>query len=176
MEEYKKAETNHDIRFKFTNIVQMSLGLWLVYLMATWNFEPSNLVVGLLIGIIISLLIRPQKLAIRWRNLPLGVWSMFRYLLHLIWDLFLSSLQVAKIILTPGLSINPGIVEIDASCQSELSAALNAHALTLTPGELVVEMDDEGRLFAHSLDTQKTTQLAVQVQELRRDLLSKIFD
>ncbi len=170
------SKVENGMPYKFTHIAQMTLVLWVIYVLITGNFEIRNLVVGLLIGLIISLLVRPQQLAIRWRNLPVGLWSIFRYLLHLVWDLFISSLQVAGIILKPELPINPGIVEIDASCQSELSAALNAHALTLTPGELVVEMDDEGRLFAHALDTQKTMQVAKQVQDLRRDLLSKIFE
>lgn len=65
---------------------------------------------------------------------------------------------------------------IDAGCQSEAGTALSAHALTLTPGEMVVEMDDEGHLYTHCLDVKETIKVAIEAQELRQELLSKIFE
>jgi len=74
------------------------------------------------------------------------------------------------------LSIDPGIVVIDAGCESELNLALTAHNLTLTPGELVVEMDDQGDLFVHCLDAGQSETYAQEARQLRRKLLSKIFE
>jgi len=65
---------------------------------------------------------------------------------------------------------------IEADCQSELSTALTAHNLTLTPGELVIEMDNRGELFVHCLDESQSERYIRDVREIRKNLLSKIFD
>jgi multicomponent Na+:H+ antiporter subunit E len=154
----------------------MTFVIGVIYLALTANLEPANLVAALLIGIAISVLVRPQQLTIAWRRLPLALWSILRYLGILILDLVKSGIQVGRIILNPRLPIDPGIVVIDAGCQSELGTALSAHAMTLTPGELVVEMDDQGLLFVHCLDASKSAQYVAEAQDLRQDLLSKIFE
>lgn len=157
------------------SIVQMSLIIFVIYLALTDNIEPSNLVIGLLIGAMISLLIRPKNLSITWRRLPEALWAFLRYLGILMLDLAQSGYQVGRILLSPNLPINPGISTIDTDCQTELSSALSAHSITLTPGELVVEMDDQGMLYVHCLNVEKTAQYAAMAQQMRRDLLSKIF-
>jgi multisubunit Na+/H+ antiporter MnhE subunit len=154
----------------------MTFVIGVIYLALTANLEPANLVAALLIGIAVSMLVRPQQLTIAWRRLPLALWSILRYLGILILDLVKSGIQVGGIILNPRLPIDPGIVVIDAGCQSELGTALSAHAMTLTPGELVVEMDDQGLLFVHCLDASKSAQYVAEAQDLRQDLLSKIFE
>jgi multicomponent Na+:H+ antiporter subunit E len=87
-----------------------------------------------------------------------------------------SAVQVGLLLLNPDLPIEPGIVALDAGCQSELGTALSAHAITLTPGEMVLGMDDQGVLYVHCLDTRQSAAYAVEAQRLRQELLSKIFD
>ncbi len=158
------------------SIIQMTLLLWWAYLAITANLEPANLIAGLGAGFLISLLIRPQNLELSWRRLPQALWAALQYLFILFWDMLKSGITVGRLILTPGLPIDPGIVVIDAGCQSELSTALSAHAMTLTPGELVVEMTDQGQLFTHCLEAGKSAEYVAEAQKLRKDLLSKIFD
>lgn len=159
-----------------TSAIQMTLTVGVVYLALTGNLELANLATGLLIGAGISLLVRPQRLSIRWGRLPIALWSILRYLGVLFMDLIKSGIQVGGIILSPRPKIDPGIANIDASCKSELATALSAHAMTLTPGELVVEMDDDGHLFIHCLNVSNSAQYAAEAQSLRRELLSKIFE
>lgn len=159
-----------------TSAIQMTLLIAVIYLGLTANLELSNLVAAVLIGMAISWLIRPRQLTIAWQRLPLAIWSLLRYLGILVLDLVMSGIQVGGIILHPRLPIDPGIVMIDTGCQSELGTALSAHALTLTPGEMVVEMDDQGRLFVHCLDASNSAQYVADAQELRQELLSKIFE
>lgn len=158
------------------SMLQMTILTCVIYTALTGNLQPANIITGLLIGGIISLLIRPQKLSIAWRRLPLALWSLARYLVVLFIDLAQSGVQVGRMILNPRLPINPGIITIDTDCQSELSTALSAHALTLTPGELVVEMDDLGKLYVHCLNVEKSEQYVAEAQQLRQDLLENIFE
>ena len=82
---------------------------------------------------------------------------------------------VARIVLDPKLPIQPGIVAIHSGCKSELATALSAHAISITPGELVLGIDDKGVLYTHCLDATHAAQYATEAQALRRNLLSKIF-
>ena len=98
-----------------------------------------------------------------------------KYLAILAYDLIKSGIVVARLVLTPKMHLRQGIVAITAECDSELSTALSAHAITLTPGELVVEMDDEGVMYTHFLDVTEADKYMAEAQELRKDLLEKIF-
>lgn len=149
--------------------------LLLVYLELSSNFEFSNLIVGLLIVTGILLLIRPRRRPMAWRRLPSAIVALIKYVVILAYDLIMSGIQVARIVLDPALPIQQGIVAIPSECESELGSALSAHAITLTPGELVIETDEQGVMYTHCLDATKSEQYVAEAQKMRRDLLEKIF-
>lgn len=156
--------------------LQMAILILLIYLMLTNNLEPANIVTGALIGAGISLLVRPKALSFAWKRLPYTLWSIVRYLGVLLMDMIKSAIQVARMLLNPDLPIKPGIVAINPGCQSELSTALSAHAISLTPGELVLGMDDQGELYVHCLDVNQLEAYDTEARQLRQNLLSKIFE
>jgi multicomponent Na+:H+ antiporter subunit E len=160
----------------WSSYIQKSLILAIFYLLLTGNLELANLVVGVLIGMATSLLTPSRALYIPWRRLPEAIWAGLRYLVVIIVDLIVSGIQVGKIVLSPRLQIDPGLVEIEAGCKSELNSALTAHAISLTPGELVVEMDDDGTLYAHALNMEQSAQASADAIRIRRQLLDKIFE
>lgn len=149
--------------------------LLLVYLELSSNFELSNVVVGLLIVSGILLLIRPRRRPMAWHRLPSAIVALIIYVVILAYDLIMSGIQVARIVLDPALPIQQGIVAIPSECESELGSALSAHAITLTPGELVIETDEQGVMYTHCLDATKSEQYVAEAQKMRRDLLEKIF-
>lgn len=146
-----------------------------LYLLITADFSLLNIAVSLVVGFVISLIYRPQLGLLNIRNFPLAVWSMFRYILVLFADLIKSGLQVAWILLQSELPIRPGIITISANCESELANALSAHSISLTPGEIVVEMDEHGKMYTHVLDITDADEYAEEAQEIRRKLLRNIF-
>ncbi|MCA9938139.1 MAG: Na+/H+ antiporter subunit E [Anaerolineales bacterium] len=156
------------------HLLRLIIPLWLLYLAVTANLEPANLVVGGLLAGGVSLLLRPRARAVAWRQLPAALLALARYVWVLAWDLVFSGVQVARIVLDPRLPIAPGIIAIPAQCETEMGAALSAHAITLTPGELVVEMDNAGTLYTHCLDISHADEYVADAQRLRRDLLRKI--
>jgi multicomponent Na+:H+ antiporter subunit E len=160
----------------WNSAIQMAILILVIYLALTGNLEPANLITGLIIGASISLLVRPKQLSFGWRRLPIALWSILRYLGILFIDMVKSAIQVTRLLLNPTLPIKPGIVAIDAGCQSELGTALSAHAITLTPGEVVLGMDDQGVLYVHCLDASQSAAYAAEAQKMRQELLSKIFE
>lgn len=149
--------------------------LLLVYLELSSNFELSNVVVGLLIVSGTLLLIRPRRRPMAWRRLPAAIVALMKHVSILAYDLVMSGIRVARIVLDPSLPIQQGIVAIPSEFESELGSALSAHAITLTPGELVIEMDEHGVMYTHCLDATKSEKHVAEAQKMRIDLLENIF-
>jgi multicomponent Na+:H+ antiporter subunit E len=150
--------------------------LTVAYLALTANLEWLNVMAGVIIAIIVVLLIRPQPHKVAWNQVPRQALALGRYILILIYDLVYSGIQVARIVLDPALPIKPGIIAIPSKCRSEMAAALNAHAITLTPGESVIEMSEDGVMYTHCLDAARSEEVVDQAQTLRVDLLENIFE
>lgn len=145
------------------------------YLALTANLQLSNIIMGLLLSSLILLLLRPATGAEEWHFLPKATWAMLRYILVLAYDLIVSGIQVARIVLNPALPIQQGNIAIPTNCESETAQALSAHAITLTPGEMVVEMSDEGVMYTHVLDASHAQDNMAEAQRMREELLQKIM-
>ncbi len=155
--------------------LRLTIPLLLVYLALTSNLAWNNLLVGFLVGAGLSWLLRPSLKPFAWRRLPGALLATVRYMLVLLVDLITAGIQVALIVLDPKLPIQPGVVAIPSGCKSELATALSAHAISLTPAEQVVEIDEDGVMYTHCLDATRAAEYAADAQKMRRDLLQKIF-
>jgi multicomponent Na+:H+ antiporter subunit E len=82
---------------------------------------------------------------------------------------------VAKLVLDPKLPIRPGIIAIKSGMTSEIGTALSAHAITITPGEMVVEIGDDGTMYTHCLDAVSSGEGGDSAQQTRRDMLQQIL-
>ncbi len=149
--------------------------LLVIYLALTGNLEPGNIVLGALVATAAAVLVRPRGGRMDPRHLPVALWAIARYIALLAADVVKSGIVVARIVLDPKLPIRPGIVAIETGCESELGTALSAHALSITPGELVIGISKDGILYTHCLDATHSAEYAAAAQAMRRDLLSKIF-
>jgi multicomponent Na+:H+ antiporter subunit E len=153
----------------------MVVGLWLVYLALTAKLELGNAVLGLLVAAGLTLLLRPPRGRFALRSLPGALAALGRYLFVVFVDAIKSGLVAARLVLDPALPVKPGIIAIPSDCDSELATALSAHAITLAPGEMVVEIGKDGTMYAHALDATRAAEYVEEAQELRRELLRKIF-
>ncbi len=145
-----------------------------VYLALTANLQLSNIIAGLLLSILVLILLRPAPRALNWRLLPATTWALVRYIFVLAYDLLISGIQVARIVLTPSLPIQQGNIAIPTDCESETALALSAHAITLTPGEMVVEMSDDGTMYTHVLDASHAAETMTDAQRMREEMLQNI--
>lgn len=155
--------------------VRTILGLTAVYLVLTGNFQLSNIVIGLLIATFIAWVLRIESRPMSLRSMPTAVWAVIKYAVVLTIDLVISGLQVARLVLTPKMPIEQGNIAIPTRCTSETAQALSAHAITLTPGEMVVEMGEKGVMFTHSLDATHAEGAISEAQHKRDQILIKIM-
>jgi len=143
--------------------------------MLTTNLALLNVVTGVVVTTAVVLLLPSSHLEMPLRDWPSALWAFFRYVLILAWDLLVSGMQVARIVISPTIDIKPGIVAIPSKTESELATALSAHAITLTPGELVVEIGADCTMYTHVLDLTRAEEAISDAQTKRKELLEKIF-
>lgn len=153
----------------------MIAGLWLGYLALTANLELGNLVLGFLIAVGLTALLRPPRATFDPRQLPAALLALSRYVFIVGRDAIKSGFMAARLVLDPALPVKPGIITIPSGCDSELATALSAHAITLAPGEMVVEIGDGGVMYTHTLDVTQAAEYVEQAQQMRRELLRRIF-
>ena len=147
-----------------------------LYTALTANLQFSNLAVGIVISAVIVALLRPERRQVSMHRLPVQMWALLRYILLLAYDLIKSGVTVARIVLHPSMPIQPGILAIPAPCKGEAALALSAHALTLTPGEMVIETGDDCTLYTHCLDATRSQEYIAEAGRLRSELLQKIIE
>jgi len=150
--------------------------LLLAYLALTADTGVRNVAVGALVATAIALLVDPGRGRTDLRALARALPALARYLVVLAIDLVQSGVGVARIVLHPALPIRPGIIAIPSGCRSELATALSAHAITVTPGQVVLEIDADGVMFTHCLDVTGAEAATAAAQRLRRDLLQRIVE
>lgn len=151
------------------------MALAFVYVALSANPSGFNIAFGLAMAAGISLLLKPGRRILGWRGLPSAVFALMIYVCILFRDLIVSGFQVARIVLDPRMPIRPGILAIPSECDREMETALSAHAITLTPGEMVIEIDENGIMYTHCLDVPKSEQLLPDTQKRRRVMLDRIF-
>ena len=72
------------------------------------------------------------------------------YLLWLTWEIIVSNILLAKIILAPKMVLHRQIIHTKANQSSDLAKAIYANSITLTPGTLTVDVDPDG-FTVHSM-------------------------
>jgi multicomponent Na+:H+ antiporter subunit E len=78
------------------------------------------------------------------RLLPYGVW--------LLWQMLLSAVQVAQVIIHPRRHLNPQLIQFRCEQPSVIAGVILANSITLTPGTLTIELQDN-RFVVHALTT-----------------------
>jgi multicomponent Na+:H+ antiporter subunit E len=67
-------------------------------------------------------------------------------------ELVKANVRVAYEVLTPGFTMQAGIIAVPTRTRSPLEAVLLANAISLTPGTLTLEVDEDTRvLYVHAL-------------------------
>lgn len=77
-------------------------------------------------------------------------WRLFRFWAWLGREVILSSLEVARVVLSRRIEVKPQIVKVDGRAFSSVDLALLGNSITLTPGTLTLDVH-EGHLLVHAL-------------------------
>ena len=85
-------------------------------------------------------------------NPILRLWYLLRLFVFFLWDLLVSSLLVARAVLSPKDITKPRLVTIPLNVKSDAGITMVANFITLTPGTLTVDVsNDRSTLLVHDL-------------------------
>lgn len=133
----------------------MKLFLINVLLALAWasvsgSFGLLNLVFGFLLGSAALFVIREQVGSVGYFSRLARVTSLA---LLFIYELILSSIRVAILVLKPNMNLKPGILAYPLKVDRDSEITLLANLITLTPGTLSVDVSADRRyLYIHALD------------------------
>lgn len=136
---------------KLNSIIITFVFLMLLWCLFTFSLDPFSLLLGGAFSLIIALaasdLFIEKEEKVQRGILPRFELFIF-YLLVLLWEIYLGSLNVVYRVIT--MKIDPGIIKIKTKLGSKLGRALLANSITLTPGTVTVELKDN-ELYVHWL-------------------------
>ena len=132
------------------NLYLANVMMALIWAAVSGSFSMINLVFGFLLGAVALSLIREQVGS-------MGYFSRARRVLSLavlfVYELVLSSVKVAKLVITPNMNLKPGIFAYPLKVDRDFEITLLANLITLTPGTLSVDVSEDRRiLYVHALD------------------------
>ena len=158
-------------------VLVMAVPMAFIWMMLTSQINWQSFFGGYAISLVFLILFKPGQGHVNWRRLPGQIVALFYYLLILYVDIFLSGLDIARRVLSRDMRLNPGVVAVPVQDpeKSLLISALSADAISLTPGELVTEIEDNSILYVHTLDVEYTATHAAAQQAERLRLLNKIL-
>lgn len=97
------------------------------------------------------------------------------YFVHLIYEIILSSLYVIKVVLSPKMDIDPGLVEFDAELKKKKTQFFYATSITLTPSTYSVGLRD-GVFYVHYLDKRRHSHESCALREKLKGIEGKLYD
>jgi multicomponent Na+:H+ antiporter subunit E len=131
--------------------------LFAVWIGLTNSLSFQELGVGAVVSLAVAYLFGGDE--------KLNLWAIFlkyaQFTPVFIKALIQSNLQVARIVLSPSLPVNPGIVKLKTSLKNDYDKLILANAITLTPGTITLDLEGEN-IYIHILNLKTTDKSTLQ--------------
>lgn len=157
-----------------------ALLLTLVWALTLASFDPADLAVGLLLSIALLLLFRRLLFTEKGPTaLPGLVRRIARFpifALAVLREVAAGTVLVAGVVLGLRRADRPGIVEVPLGERSEAGIAASGLAITLSPGELLIDIDEErGMMLIHVLEAEDPDAVRAHHAEFYRRYQRDVF-
>jgi multicomponent Na+:H+ antiporter subunit E len=147
--------------------------LILVWILLWGAVSAANILSGLAVALLITLLLPLPTVPIEGRVHPL---SLLRLIVTVAYYLVLSSVQVAWLAVKPGPPPLSAVLRAHLAIKSDLVLALAVNIFNLIPGSIVLEIDQARRmLYMHVIDVgsdRAVNRFYSQVSEVERLLVA----
>jgi len=149
------------------------LWLTLVWILLWGTVSAANIISGLVIALVITLLLPLPVVPIEGRVHPI---SLIRLIGLVAWYLVLSSAQLAWLAVKPGPPPLSAVLRAHMAIKSDLVLALAVNIINLTPGTIVLEIDQVRRMiYVHVIDVgsdRAVTRFYRQIAQIKRLLVA----
>lgn len=129
----------------------LSLTLFVMWQFLSDGVSGGSIVLGLILAWVIPLITRGF-----WPDPPtfLRAWRAPSYLLRVLWDIIVASVDVAKLILSPR-EPRPMFICYALELEHPLAISILASTISLTPGTVSADVSDDNKLLLiHALDAE----------------------
>lgn len=141
------------VRFKnWSNFIWNTILLWIFWLLISWSFDWISMIMGLVFSVFISFFMAAELLTSE--ESPSFIkkpHKFFIYVFILLREVIKANVQVVQIVLSRKLDINPEFITIKQEVKKPVTQALWGNSITLTPGTLTIDIDDQ-EILIHVLD------------------------
>jgi multicomponent Na+:H+ antiporter subunit E len=152
---------------------QATTVLFAFWLVLSGSFAPLDLVIGasfsLLLGAWAGRFLWPSDAPVLSARQAL---RFVLYIPHLLVSVLLAAIQVAEVVLDPRMPIAPDIIGHRAVFTRDVSRTAYANSITMTPGTLTVDIEDD-TFYIHCLAERFATEIATGELERR---VSRVFE
>lgn len=102
--------------------------------------------------------------------------TMLRFAGLVLWDIVVSNITVARLVLDPRSRPQPAWVRVPLALQHPTAISLLASVITTTPGTVSCEVDEQRReILVHALDCSDPAELVAQIRQRYEAPLMEIF-
>ena len=129
----------------------LGLGLFGLWLLLSGHYDNPLLLTLGVISCIAVIFIAQRMDVVDHESVPLQVrFGFIGYLAWLTKEIVLANIAVAKIIISPSLPLGPLLFRVKTSQKTDVGRVTHANSITLTPGTISVEVEDDG-IVVHAL-------------------------
>jgi multicomponent Na+:H+ antiporter subunit E len=138
-------------------VVVLNLLLALMWCFLLEKFDVGTFVAGNLVAALVQWIFRrvrgPEMEFLRRAFRPGKLWVLSKLALYFMYEMVKSNLQVAWLIWQPRLRVQSALIRIPIELENDLSIALLANMISLTPGTVTMDVaDDRKALIVHCLN------------------------
>ncbi len=152
--------------------ISLGVALYTLWLLLSGHFEPLLLILGVLSCLVVVAVAHRMEV-IDHESHPIHITPKLPlYWFWLLRQIVKANLAVTKIILSPRLPISPTVVRVRAGQTSDLAKVIYANSITLTPGTVSINLDDD-HIEVHALTTRMAADLQTSEMERRVSRLEK---
>lgn len=151
----------------------LSVMLAAVWLLLQQSLAPANLLTALGLAFFVPRLVHGF---IGDATHPRSLATILRFTALVLWDIVVSNIAVARIVLSPSSNPQPAWIEIPLATQHPTAITLLASVITMTPGTVSCVVDDaRGKIVVHVLDCADGPAMVAQIKQRYEEPLMEIF-
>ncbi|SHJ93751.1 multisubunit sodium/proton antiporter, MrpE subunit [Caminicella sporogenes DSM 14501] len=132
------------MKYRLVNIIVLLIFLSF-WLMLSEKIDIESLLIGCVISFAVYYLNRDFIIFFsekKFLNIQRLVY-LIQYLFLLLKEIIVANFQVAKIVLSRELKISPKVVKFKTKLKNDLTKTILANSITLTPGTLSIQVNDD---------------------------------
>lgn len=163
--EHAAVPDRREVRQRLWRQLPLLVALVVLWMVLWGQFTALSLVTGIVVAIVVTRVFYLPAVELSGRINP---WYLLVFLAHFLLDVAVASFQVAFQALSPKRIPRSSVIGIQLRTRSDLVMTLDAIAMSLVPGSLVVEADRErSTLYLHTFATETQDD----VEAMRRKVL-----